>query len=121
MLSHVAKTLHGGRRVGRSYAKLFQRFAEQKNNAVPGRFGTAARTSHPDGLSGDEAGIAAAMNDLELIQHPEHVLCIGHDIGSRYIANGADIARHRADPRPAEGFLLAQAEVVRRADDPALA
>ncbi len=56
------------------------------DEAVAGGLGPAERTAHAHGLAGDEAGVLAAADDLEFIEHPQHVLGVGHDVG------GGDVA-----------------------------
>ena len=58
---------------------------------------------------------------LELVQHPEHVLAVGHDVGRGDVLLVADVHGDLADPAAADQLLLAVAEVVRVADDAALA
>ena len=66
-------------------------------------------------------GELGAADPLELVEHPEHVLAVGHDVGGRNVLDGADVRGDLADPAAADAFLFAVAEVVRVADDPALA
>jgi len=75
----------------------------------------------PTGLPVMKPGYLAPVDGLELVEHPEHVLGIGHDVGGGDVAEVADIVREDPDPAPAELFLLTGAEVVRVADDAALA
>ena len=52
------------------------------------------------------------MNFLELIEHPEHVLRICHDIRSRHVEVRAYVARDLAHPAAAELLDFVQAEIV---------
>ena len=49
------------------------------------------------------------------------MLAVGHDVRGGDILDGPDVEGDLADPAPADAFLLAVAEVVRVADDAALA
>jgi hypothetical protein len=71
-------------------------------------------------LAGDEAGVVAAVDLLELVQHPEHVLAGGHHVGRRDVGDRAHVLRELAHPAAADLLLLALAEVVGVADHAAL-
>jgi hypothetical protein len=53
---------------------------------------------------------------LKLIEHPEHVLRVGHHIRGRYIAHRTDLPRHLAHPATANLLLLPRAKIMRIAD-----
>jgi hypothetical protein len=61
------------------------------------------------------------VNHLDLVEHPEHVLGRGHDVGRRHVDMRAQVFRQLPHPAAADCFLLAHAQVVRVADDAALA
>ena len=67
----------------------------------------------PDRLAGDEAGVAAAVDRLELVEHPQHVLGVGHDVRRRDVRDGPDVPGHLPHPAAADLLLLARAQVVR--------
>ena len=73
-----------------------------------------------DWFAGNKAGIAAAMDVLELIEDPQHVLRVGHDVGRRHVGDRADVLRNLAHPATANLLLLAGAQVVRITNDSAL-
>ena len=85
-----------------------QRLAQREDDAVAGGLGAAERAAHADRLAGDEAGVAAAVDRLELVEHPEHVLRVGHDVGRRHVADRADVLRELAHPAAADRLLLAR-------------
>ena len=74
-----------------------------------------------DRLAGYQARELLPPDRFVLVQHPEHVLGVGHDVGRRDVPEGADVLGDGPDPAPAQPFLLPLAEVVRVADDAALA
>ncbi len=49
------------------------------------------------------------------------MLARGHDVGSRHVLDGADVLPYLAHPAAADGLLLTHGELVRVADDAALA
>ena len=102
-------------------AHFLEGLADGVDEAVAGGLGPAERAAHAHGLAGDEAGILGAVDGLELVEHPEHVLGAGHDVGGGDVPEVADVLGDDPDPAAAEAFLLARAEVVRVADDAALA
>jgi len=59
----------------------------------------------------DEPGEAAAADELEFVEQPEHVLSVGHDVRSRNVLDGTNVPGDLADPAAADRFLLAIAEV----------
>ncbi len=64
--------------------------------------------------------MAAAVERLVLVEHPQHVLRRRHHVGRRHVLERPDFAGDLPDPAAADQFLLARAQVVRVADDPAL-
>jgi hypothetical protein len=121
VLRDVAEALNGGGGRLELDAHLLEGLADRVDEAVAGGLGPAERTAHAHGLAGDEAGVLGAVDGLELVEHPEHVLGVGHDVGGRDVTEIADVVGQDPDPAAAEPFLLARAEVVRVADDAALA
>ena len=107
ILRHVAKALDAGRGVLRTDAQLFQCLSQREYDAVASRLGAAERSTHVHGLAGDEAGITAAMDLLELVEYPEHVLRVGHDVRRRHIGNRTDIPGHLPHPAAADLLLFA--------------
>ena len=107
VLRDVAKALHARRgRFGLEMA-LFQGLADREHDAVSGRLGAPERSAHADRLSGDEARIAAAVEHLVLVEHPEHVLRVRHAVGRRHVDPRPDVLPDLADPAAAERLLLA--------------
>ncbi len=90
------------------------------DHAVASRLGSAKRATHADGLAGNEAGKPATVDLLKLVEHPEHVLRVGHHIRGRYIGHRADVPCHLAHPATADLLLLPCAEIMRIADHPTL-
>jgi hypothetical protein len=100
---------------------LPQRLADGEDDAVAGRLGAALGAAHAHGLAGDEAGVVPAVDRLELVEHPQHVLAGGHDVGGGHVGHGTDVPGELAHPASADLLLLALREVVGVADDAALA
>ena len=59
------------------------------------------------------------MDLLKLVQHPDHVLRVGHYVGRGHVGNGANILCDLTHPAAANLFLLALAQIVRIANDSA--
>jgi hypothetical protein len=121
VLGDVAEALDGRLGLGDVQAQLLEGLADGEDEAVSRGLGPAERSAHADGLAGDEAGVLGAVDGLELVEHPEHVLGAGHDVGGGDVAEVADVLGDGPDPAAAKPFLLAGAEVVGVADDAALA
>jgi hypothetical protein len=49
-----------------------------------------------------EAGVVAAVDRLELVEHPQHVLAGGHDVGGGDVGDGADVAGELAHTTAAD-------------------
>ena len=100
----------------------FERFAQRVDDAVAGGFGASERAAHADRFAGDEPGMMAVpLDGLVFVEHPDHVLRRGHHVRRRHVGQLADVARDLANPSAADLLLLAHAQVVRIANDPALA
>src|SRR5512141_173177 len=121
VLGDVAEALNGGGRQLDLEAQLLEGLPEGVDEAVAGGFRPAERAAHAHRLAGDEAGVFRAVDGFELVEHPEHVLGVGHDVGGGDVAEGADVLGQDPDPAAAETLLLALAEVMRVANDAALA
>jgi hypothetical protein len=121
VLRDVAEALHRGDRLARLHAELAQCFANRVDHAVAGRFLPPLRAAHLDRLAGDEAGIASAVDGLELVEHPHHVLRVGHHVRRGDVAERAGVARNLTDPPAADLFGLVRAELVGIAHHAALA
>ena len=102
-------------------AHQLEGLAHGVDDAVAGGFRAAERPADAHGLAGDEAGLLLAVDDFELVHHPDHVLRAGHHVGRRHVLQVAHVLRHLARPAAADRLLLAHAQVVRVADDAALA
>ncbi len=100
-LGDVPEALDARRGVARVDPELPQRFAEGVDQAVAGRPPSPFRPTGVDRFAGDRVGPVAARDRLVLVEHPCHVLPVGHQVGRRDLAFGADQPRHAAHPHPA--------------------
>src|ERR1035437_1154115 len=98
---HIADPLDAGLGVLGPDTQFFERLAQCEDDAIAGSFSSAERATNADGLAGDEPGKTAAVDLLKLVEHPEHVLRVGHHIRRRYIAHRTDLPRHLAHPATA--------------------
>jgi hypothetical protein len=121
VLCDVAEALHARDGVLGPNPEFLQGFSQREDHTVTRRLSPTLRAAHADRLARDEAGVLAAVERFELVEHPQHVLGVRHDVRSGHITNGSDIARYRPNPRAAQSFLLALTEAVRRANHAALA
>src|SRR5581483_626872 len=85
VMSDIAEALHTRQSSIGAHAQFFECFAQRNHDAITRSLGSAKRTTHADGLPGNEARKPTAMDLLKLIEHPEHVLGICHHIRGRYI------------------------------------
>ena len=121
VLRNIAESLERGAGLLDVDAHFVQGFAHGVDDAVPGGLGAAQRTAHAHRLAGDEAGVLGAGEFFIFVHHPDHVLGVGHDIGGRNVLQRADVADDLPTQPRQICFLLAHGEIVRIADDPALA
>src|SRR4051794_36818488 len=112
-MSHVAEALHTRLRVLRLYSQLLQRLSQREHHTITGRFSPAQRSAHAYGFAGDKSREPSAMDFLELVQHPQHVLRIRHHIGSWHIGDGTHVLCNLANPSATDLFLLMSAQIVR--------
>ena len=120
VLGHVAETLDAGGGVFGANAQLFKSFPQGEDHTVACRLGAAKRSPHSDGFASDKSGITSAMDLFELVEYPQHVLRVGHDIGCRHIGERSHVPCYLAHPTPADLLLLTQTQVVGIAYDTAL-
>ncbi len=121
VLGDVAEPLNGRHRVLGPQIQLLEGLADREHHAVARGFLPPQRAAHAHRLAGDEARILAAVNLLELVQHPEHVLGTGHDVRRRHVEHGPHVAGDGSHPGPTQILLFSHAEVVRIANHAALA
>jgi len=98
-----------------------QSLADRVNHAKAGGLGTTERTANLDRLASNEPGVMAADELLVLIEHPHHVLGVGHDIGRRHVLHRTHVADHLPNPTAAQRFLLARRQIMGVADHASLA
>ena len=100
---------------------LAQGFSERVNGPVTRGLGAPQRTAHSDRLAGDKTGVFGPGYFFIFVHHPDHVLAIGHDVGSGNILQRADISGDLPHPAAANLFLFAHGQVVGITNNAALA
>ncbi len=83
-----------------------QRLAHGVDHAETGRLGAAQGAADLDRLAGDQPGVVAAGELLVLVEHPHHVLGVGHHVRRGHVLERADVRRHLAHPAAAQQLLL---------------
>ncbi len=101
ILSHIAKTLEAGTGFLRFNAQFFQGFTKCIYYTIAGSFGSPQRASHAHRFAGNKPGASTAMDSFKFIQHPQHVLGIGHYVRSRYVQIRSHRTGHFPYPAPA--------------------